>query len=96
MEFGEVPVSVRVPPLKVSATVPLPLPMAPLKLPHRLTVQTGECGATYVPYAYGPVTICYEYLDQIESAVEAAWALDLSVLPAAVMRAYLPKPATDA
>jgi hypothetical protein len=38
----------------------------------------------------------WEYLDQIESAVEAAWALDLSVLPAAVMRAYLPKPATDA
>jgi len=40
--------------------------LAPLRLPHKLLVQTGECGATYVPYAYGPVTICYEYLDQIE------------------------------
>ncbi len=40
--------------------------LSPLRLPHKLTVQTGECGATYVPYAYGPVTICYEYLDQVE------------------------------
>jgi hypothetical protein len=31
------------------------------------------------------------YLDQIESAIEVTWALDASVLPAAVMRAYLPK-----
>jgi hypothetical protein len=34
------------------------------------------------------------YLDQIESAIETAMALDAAVLPAAVMRAYLPKPAT--
>lgn len=40
--------------------------LSPLKLPHKLTVQTGQCGATYVPYEHGPVTICYEYLDQIE------------------------------
>lgn len=33
------------------------------------------------------------YLDRIESAIEVAWALDEAVLPAAVMRAYLPKPA---
>ena len=32
------------------------------------------------------------YLDQIESAIEVAWALDATVLPATVMRAYLPKP----
>jgi len=31
------------------------------------------------------------YLDQIESAIEVAWALDASVLPAVIMRAYLPK-----
>ena len=31
------------------------------------------------------------YLDQIESAIEVAFALDPTVLPAAVMRAYLPK-----
>lgn len=34
------------------------------------------------------------YLDQIESAIEVTWALDASVLPAAVMRAYLPKGAS--
>lgn len=34
----------------------------------------------------------WEYLDQIESALEVASALDTSVLPAAVMRTYLPKP----
>jgi hypothetical protein len=33
----------------------------------------------------------WEYLDQIESAIEVTWALDATVLPAAVMRAYLPK-----
>jgi hypothetical protein len=35
------------------------------------------------------------YLDQIESAIEVASALDATVLPAAVMRAYLPKPAAQ-
>jgi hypothetical protein len=34
----------------------------------------------------------WEYLDQVESAIEIASALDATVLPAAVMRAYLPKP----
>jgi hypothetical protein len=33
----------------------------------------------------------WDYLDQIESAIEAAWALNATVLPAAIMRAYLPK-----
>lgn len=33
----------------------------------------------------------WAYLDQIESAIEVASALDAAVLPAAVMRAYLPK-----
>ena len=35
--------------------------------------------------------VMWEYLDRIESAIEIASALDASVLPAAVMRAYLPK-----
>ena len=35
----------------------------------------------------------WDYLDQIESAIEVALALDAAVLPAAVMRAYLPKSA---
>jgi hypothetical protein len=34
----------------------------------------------------------WEYLDRIESAIETASALDATVLPAAVMRAYLSKP----
>jgi hypothetical protein len=33
----------------------------------------------------------WDYLDQIESAIEIASALDPVVLPAAVMRAYMPK-----
>jgi hypothetical protein len=37
----------------------------------------------------------WDYLDQIEAAIEIASALDATVLPAAVMRAYLPKPATE-
>jgi hypothetical protein len=31
------------------------------------------------------------YLDRIESAIEVTWALDATVLPAAVLRAYLPE-----
>jgi hypothetical protein len=34
----------------------------------------------------------WDYLDRIESAIEIASALDTTVLPAAVMRAYLTKP----
>jgi hypothetical protein len=33
----------------------------------------------------------WDYLDRIESAIEVASALDAAVLPAAVMRAYLPE-----
>jgi hypothetical protein len=32
------------------------------------------------------------YLDRIESAIEVTWALDAALLPAAVLRAYLPEP----
>ncbi len=42
--------------------------------------------------SYSPEeTGIWDYLDRIESAIEVAWALEASVLPAAVMRAYLPK-----
>jgi cyanate lyase len=34
----------------------------------------------------------WDYLDQIESAIEVAKALSTAVLPAAVMLSYLPKP----
>jgi hypothetical protein len=37
----------------------------------------------------------WDYLDQIEAAIEVASALDATVLPAAVMRAYLPKPKAE-
>jgi hypothetical protein len=37
----------------------------------------------------------WDYLDQIESAIEIALSLDATVLPAAVMRAYLPKPTAE-
>lgn len=37
----------------------------------------------------------WDYLDQIESAIEVASALDAAVLPATVMRAYLPNPERD-
>lgn len=48
--------------------------------------------AQRVIVSYSPKeTGIWDYLDQIESAIEVAWALDASVLPAAVMRAYLPK-----
>ena len=50
--------------------------LSPLKLPHKLTVQTGQCGATYLPYEHGPVTICYEYLDQIERLAPAKVSSD--------------------
>lgn len=37
----------------------------------------------------------WDYLDRIESAIEVASALDAAVLPAAVMRAYMPEPDAD-
>jgi hypothetical protein len=33
----------------------------------------------------------WDYLDQIESAIEEAWVLKTTVLPAAVLRSYLPQ-----
>lgn len=55
-------------------------------------IVAGEALAVYAPHGMGK----WDYLDRIETAIEAASALDASVLPAAVMRAYLPKqePAT--
>jgi hypothetical protein len=44
--------------------------------------------AVYSPKEMG----MWDYLDRIESAIEIASALDAPVLPAVVMRAYLPKP----
>jgi len=42
--------------------------LSPLQFP--LTVRTAECGAHYAPYkAGGAVTICYEFVDLIESVL---------------------------
>ena len=40
--------------------------LAPLRLPRKMLLRTAQCGAAYQPYVGGPVTICYEYIDQIE------------------------------
>jgi hypothetical protein len=50
-------------------------------------IVAGEALAVLSPKELG----MWEYLDRIESAVEVASALDASVLPAVVMRAYLPR-----
>jgi len=42
--------------------------LSPLKFP--ITVKTSECGSYYAPYKMGDaVTICYEYVDLIESVM---------------------------
>ena len=47
--------------------------LAPLKLPRKLTVNVDECGTTSRAYkAQGPVTICYELVDQIEKVAAKA------------------------
>jgi hypothetical protein len=51
-------------------------------------IVAGEALAVYAPKEMG----MWDYLDHVESAIEAASALPAYVLPAAVMFAYLPKP----
>jgi Putative metallopeptidase len=47
--------------------------LAPLKLSRKLTVNVDECGAATRAYkAQGPVTICYELVDQIEKVAAKA------------------------
>ncbi len=47
--------------------------LAPLKLPRKLTVRTDQCGASYRPYQPGGmVTICYEYVAQLEQIATKA------------------------
>ena len=46
--------------------------LAPLKLEKTLTIKTGECGGNaYAPYKQGSglVTVCYEYVNLIESVL---------------------------
>src|SRR5262249_52542223 len=45
----------------------LELFLAPLRLPRMVQVKIDQCGAPFADYKPGgPVTICYEYIDQIE------------------------------
>ncbi len=42
--------------------------LAPLRLPHKIKIETDQCNAERRPYIPGgPVTICYEMIDKIES-----------------------------
>jgi len=54
-------------------------------------IVAGEALAVYCPKGIG----IWDYLDRIETAMEVASALDTWVLPAAVMRAYMPKPEAE-
>jgi hypothetical protein len=79
----------------LSRTALGPEPMADVipDEPHftRLPIIVAERAlAVYCPKGMG----MWDYLDQIESAIEVAAGLDPAVLPAVVMRAYLPKPET--
>jgi hypothetical protein len=49
----------------------LQLFMEPLHLPHPIKVRTAECGPDLEPYVPGgPITICYEVLDQVAKLVK--------------------------
>jgi hypothetical protein len=61
-------------------------------LDESMRVRLPVIVAQWATVVYSPKEMStWEYLDQIESAIEVASALDEAVLPAAVMRAYLPK-----
>jgi hypothetical protein len=51
-------------------------------------IVAAEALAVYCPKGLS----AWDYLDRIETAIEAASALETWALPAAVLRAYLPKP----
>ncbi|MBO0805429.1 MAG: hypothetical protein J2P25_20415 [Nocardiopsaceae bacterium] len=51
-------------------------------------IVASQALAVYAPKEMG----MWDYLDRIEAAIETASALDPVVLPAAVMRAYMPQP----
>jgi hypothetical protein len=61
--------------------------LAPLRLPQKLTVQTDQCGASSRPYQpQGPVTICYELVDQIE---KVAARMDANARSSVVVGAFI-------
>lgn len=61
--------------------------LAPLRLPRKLTVNVDECGAPTREYrAQGPITICYELVDQIERIAAKA---DASVRERVLVGAFV-------
>jgi hypothetical protein len=47
--------------------------LAPLKLDQPLLVEVDQCGAAYAPYTHGgPVKVCYEFVQQVESLAPTA------------------------
>jgi Putative metallopeptidase len=55
----------------LAALQQLQLLMEPLRLPKPIKIRTAECGPNVEPYAPGgPVTICYEVLDQVAKLVK--------------------------
>jgi hypothetical protein len=61
--------------------------LAPLRLPRKLTVRMDQCGASTRPYkSQGPVTICYELVDQIE---KIAAKVDADTRPTAIAGAFI-------
>jgi hypothetical protein len=65
--------------------------LAPLRLPRKLTVQTDQCGALARPYKpQGPVTICYEMVEQMQKVAAGMDANKrASVLAGAFIQATL-------
>jgi len=61
--------------------------LAPLKLPRKLTVKLDQCGAQQVQHvSQGPVTICYELVDQIE---KVGAKIDPAARPGVIAGAFI-------
>jgi hypothetical protein len=61
--------------------------LLPLRLPRKLTVKTDQCGAQQVQYvSQGPVTICYELVEQIE---KIATKVDPAARPGVIAGAFV-------
>jgi hypothetical protein len=61
--------------------------LSPLRLPRKLTVRMDQCGASARLYKpQGPVTICYELVEQIE---QTAAKVDVGMRPTAISGAFI-------
>jgi hypothetical protein len=61
--------------------------LAPLRLPRKMTIELDQCGAPTRTYkSKGPVTVCYELVDQIE---KTAAKVDAGKRAAAISGAFI-------